>query len=213
MFTGLIEAVSKLKLLTQKGSAATLAVDLGHLKDDIHLGDSIAVNGLCLTVAKFENDCAFFDVSGETLSRSTISKLKPGQNLNIERALKLSDRLGGHIVQGHVDGTAKIAGIKNLGDFSNFTFSAEKKLLDQMVPKGSVAVDGISLTIANLETNSFTVAVIPETLKKTTLGSCRVADTVNIEIDILSKMIKSQIKKILGTTEGLTIDKLKEMGF
>ncbi|MHC4328496.1 MAG: riboflavin synthase [Planctomycetota bacterium] len=154
-----------------------------------------------------------FDVSAETLAKSTLGKLQAGSQVNIERALKAADRFGGHFVQGHVDGTATIAAITRRGEFADIRFAAEAELLDAMVAKGSVAVDGISLTIVNIDQNSFTIAIIPETLRRTTLGKARIGDCVNIETDIIVKTIKRQLENILPKKEPLTAEKLKQLGF
>lgn len=190
-----------------------LTVDLGELAGDGRIGDSIAINGACLTITKLEGGLATFELSGETLARSTLGKLKPSSQVNVERAVKAADRFGGHFVQGHIDGTAIIKAIDKRGRFADIKFVAGAELLNAMVAKGSVAVDGISLTIAGIDRNSFTVALIPETLKKTTLSQAKIGDEVNIETDIIVKTIKTQLDKILPQTQSLTAEKLKELGF
>ena len=213
MFTGLIETVCTVTLVRQGAGAMQMTVDLSSLAEDTKIGDSIAVNGVCLTVAGLESGFATFDVSSETLEKSALSKLKISSPVNIERALKPSDRLAGHFVLGHIDGTATIKAIHKHGQFADIEFAASTELLDQMVVKGSVAVDGISLTIADMNESSFSAAIIPETLKKTTLGRAKIADVVNIETDIFAKIIKKQLEKILPHKEKLTVEKLKELGF
>jgi riboflavin synthase len=213
MFTGLIEAVCKVKSVRKSGSSMLLAIDLGNLADESKIGDSIAVNGVCLTITKFEGSVAAFDVSSETLTKSTLDKLSPSSLVNIERALKATDRFGGHFVQGHIDGTAVVKAIDKQDQFAEMSFAAEPELVDYFVVKGSVAVDGVSLTIAGIEKNCFSVAFIPETLNNTTLGKVKIGDMVNIETDIIVKTIKSQLDKILPQTQSLTVDKLKDLGF
>jgi riboflavin synthase len=213
MFTGLIEAVCKVKSVRRSGRAMLLAIDLGSLADESKTGDSIAVNGVCLTITRLEDSVASFDISAETLAKSTLDKLSPSSEVNIERAIKATDRFGGHFVQGHIDGTATVKAIDKQGQFAEMNFAAEPELLDVMVAKGSVAVDGISLTIAGIEKNSFSVALIPETLNKTTLGKVKIGDIVNIETDIIVKTIKRQLEKILPQTQPLTAEKLKGLGF
>ena len=213
MFTGLIIAVCTVKSARQSESAMLLSIDLGELADDGRIGDSIAINGVCLTIARLEGSIATFELSGETLAKSTLGKLKPSSQVNVERAIKASDRFGGHFVQGHIDGTATIRAIDKRGEFADMKFAAQAALLDQMVVKGSVAVDGISLTIASMDQNSFSVAIIPETLKKTTLSKVKIGDEVNIETDIIVKAVKKQLEKILPQTQPLTAEKLKELGF
>ena len=213
MFTGLIEAVCKVRSVRRSGRSMLLTIDLGNLADECKTGDSISVNGVCLTITKFEGGAAAFDVSGETLAKSTMDKLGPSSQVNIERAVKATDRFGGHFVQGHIDGTAIVQAIDKQGQFAEMKFAAEPELLDSMVVKGSVAVDGISLTIAGIEKNSFSVALIPETLNKTTLVKVKIGDIVNIETDIIVKTIKKQLEKILPQTQPLTAEKLKGLGF
>jgi riboflavin synthase len=213
MFTGLIETLCTIESVRRSADAVQLTVDLGRLADETEVGDSIAINGVCLTIAQLTAKTASFDVSPETLRKSALGKLNRGSQVNVERAIKAGDRLGGHIVEGHVDGTAMIIQIDRRGDFANIKFSTGPELLDQMVPKGSVAVDGISLTITDLDKNSFGAAVIPETLKKTTLGKAKVGDYVNVETDIIVKIVKKQLDKILPQKQNLTVEKMKDMGF
>jgi riboflavin synthase len=190
-----------------------LTIDLGALAGECKTGDSIAVNGACLTVAGLQGGLASFDVSAETLAKSTLSKLKPSSEVNVERSLKTSDRFGGHFVLGHVDGTAKIDAIDKSGTFANIKFTAGTDLLEAIVVKGSVAVDGISLTIAAVDHKSFGVSIIPETLKRTTLGKAKIGDFVNIETDIIVKTIKRQLDEILPKKQGLTAEKLRQLGY
>ncbi|MHC4242549.1 MAG: riboflavin synthase, partial [Planctomycetota bacterium] len=193
--------------------AMLLAIDLGNLADECKIGDSIAVNGACLTIVRLEGGGAVFDVSAETLSKTTLDKLGPSSQVNIERAVKATDRFGGHFVQGHIDGVATVKAIDKQGKFAEMKFAAEVDLLDAMVVKGSVAVDGISLTISGMDKNSFSVTLIPETLNKTTFGKVKIGDMVNIETDIIIKTIKSQLEKILPQAQPLTAEKLKGLGF
>ncbi|MDD5326770.1 MAG: riboflavin synthase [Phycisphaerae bacterium] len=212
MFTGLIESVCRLMSASASDGGMRLAVDLGKLAEQCKVGDSIAINGVCLTIAQLQGSLAQFDVSGETLTKSTLGLVKPSSQVNVELAMKASDRFGGHFVLGHVDGTAAIKAIKRQGQFTDIKFAAGAELLAQMVGKGSVAVDGISLTTANVGKEGFSVSIIPETLNKTTLGQAKIGDMVNIETDIIIKTIKSAIDKILPR-EKLTVERLKELGF
>jgi len=213
MFTGLIEAVCRVKSVRATDGAMHMTVDLGKLAGESKIGDSIAINGVCLTIAKLRGNFADFDVSGETSAKSTLGKLKSSSPVNTELAIKATGRFGGHIVQGHIDGTATIKAIDKRGRFADMRFVAKSELLEHMVVKGSVAVDGISLTIAGMDEGSFSVAIIPETLKKTTLGTAKVGDVVNIETDIIAKIIKKQFDKILPQKRTLTAERLKELGF
>jgi riboflavin synthase len=213
VFTGLIEAVCTVKSIPWRGGGATLTVDLGELGRDCKIGDSIAINGACLTISELTVNTATFQLSAETLKKSALGRLKPGSPVNVEQAVKATDRFGGHFVQGHIDGTATIKAIIKAGQFADIEFTAEAVLLDQMIVKGSVAVDGISLTIASMRDRSFSVAIIPETLKRTTLGSAKAGDVVNIETDIIVKTIKNYIDKIMPQKQSLTVERLKQLGF
>ena len=213
MFTGLIEAICIVKSVRRSGEVGLLTIDLGELADETKIGDSIAINGVCLTVAKLNGRVAAFELSSETLTNSTLGKLKASSPVNAELAIKAGGRFGGHIVQGHIDGIATIKAIIKRGRFADIKFAVKAELLDQMVTKGSVAVDGISLTIANMDGNSIRCAIIPETLEKTTLGRAKIGDVVNIETDIIVKTIKNQLEKILPQEQKLTVEGLKELGF
>jgi riboflavin synthase len=214
MFTGLIEAICVVKPVGPNAGGVSLTVDLDNLAEQCKIGDSIAINGACLTIAYLGPQLiAGFEISAETLAKTTLGKLRSGSLVNVERAMKPTDRFGGHFVQGHIDGTATIKAIKRQGGFADIEFAAQPELLSQMVVKGSVAVDGISLTIVSLSQSSFSVALIPQTLKKTTLGTAKVGDAVNIETDIIVKTIKSYLDQILPQKQTLTVEKLKELGF
>ena len=213
MFTGLIETICTVKSVRRSAGSMVLTIDLGVLADESKTGDSIAINGACLTIAKLQGSLASFDVSAETLAKSTLGKLKPSSEVNIERSLKANDRFGGHFVLGHVDGTATVDAIDKSGKFANIKFAAKAELLEAIVVKGSVAVDGISLTIAVIDIKSFGVSIIPETLKRTTLGKAKIGDCVNIETDIIVKTIKRQLDEILPKKQGLTAEKLRQLGY
>lgn len=213
MFTGIIEEIGTVISVTTHAIGKTVTVQAKIFSEDVKIGDSIAVNGLCLTVSKITGDKAEFDVSKESLSRSSLGSLKNSDTVNLERALQVGSRFGGHIVQGHVDGTAKVDSVKKTGQFSEIRFSTPPEMLDGMVEKGSVAVNGISLTIAALDNKSFTVSVIPVTLKDTTLGKAKPGDIVNIETDVVVKSIKKYVQQILRTDSGITRQKLQDLGF
>ena len=213
MFTGLVETICTVKSIRSSANSTLLAIDLGELAGESKTGDSIAISGVCLTVARIEGALVSFDVSAETLAKSTLGKLRPVSQVNVERAMKATDRFGGHFVQGHIDGTAMIEAIEKHGEFAGIRFAGGAELLDMMVVKGSVAVDGVSLTIANIDQNGFRIAIIPETLRRTTLGKARAGDCVNIETDIIVKTIKRQLDNILPKAEPLTAEKLRQLGF
>ncbi len=215
MFTGLIEAVCEVKSITAGAAAGggSLVVDLGELAHDCKLGDSVAVSGACLTVTRLAGAVATFGLSPETLAKSTLATLRPPAKVNIERAMKPTDRFGGHIVQGHVDGTGTIRSVKEVGEFADIEFAAAPELLEQMVPKGSVAIDGVSLTIAGIGPESFRVAAIPETLNRTTLGDAYTGRRVNLEVDILVKIVRRQLEAMGPQKQPLTTERLRQMGY
>lgn len=188
-------------------------LDFSDFYNDLTLGESIAVNGTCLTIKEISGKVASFDVSSETLKKTTLGKLRYGENVNIERALRVGDRLGGHFVTGHVDGIGTIKGKKQSTDQCTMSFSVEKIFTDMMIEKGSIAIDGISLTIVDLADGAFSVALIPYTLASTTLGFKKVGDPVNIEIDMMGKWIKRLLANIHGRKTGITQEQLIEQGF
>ncbi len=215
MFTGLIESVCEVKSVSATGvsGGGSMTVDLGSLAEGCRLGDSVAISGVCLTVVRLDGAMATFGLSPETTERSTLATLRAPAKVNVERAMRATDRFGGHIVQGHVDGIGSVQAVKRLGEFADIEFAAGRELLEQMVPKGSVAVDGVSLTVAGLGPQSFRIAAIPETLARTTLGSARTGTRVNIEIDILVKIVRRQLEAMMPQQQPLTIDRLRQMGY
>jgi len=216
MFTGLIEAVCLVNSVRRSANSMQIGVVLGNLTQDAKIGDSVAVNGVCLTITGVQQNITYFDISSETIQKTNLKDLSTSSVVNIERALLPTDRLGGHFVQGHIDGTAKILEIKSQARFADITFSVGPELLQMMVSKGSVAVDGISLTIADINQDGFKTAIIPETMRKTTLGGAKKGSIVNIEIDIIAKMIKKQLESVFGQMQpkhNLTIEKLEKAGF
>ena len=213
MFTGIIETIGIIKQVQPSGNQMRLSIDLNRIADGTRLGDSIAVNGVCLTISHLNGTVAQFDVSTETIEKTTLTKLKNGSVINLDRAMSAQGRFGGHIVQGHIDGLGKIAAIQKQADFAQFRFEVPKELQAQIVLKGSVAVDGVSVTVAKLDAAGFEVAVIPTTLKETTWHQSKIGDAVNIETDILVKITQRQLAAMLPNSKGLTIDKLREHGF
>jgi len=191
-----------------------LVIDLGPLADELADGDSVAVAGVCLTVAGRSGRDVAFDVVAETLARSTLNRLRAGAKVNLERALALGDRLDGHLVQGHVDGVAEVRSVDTAGGQWQVEFSADRNLTDAMVPKGSVAIDGVSLTLVSVADGRFSVALIPTTLAETTLRSLVAGDRVNVEIDVIGKYVRRYLAQIAGSPSGgLTLEKLREAGF
>lgn len=210
MFTGLIESVCKVGSCVGNGQGMKLQLDIGK---DVKIGDSVAINGVCLTVSKLQASNAQFDVSGETAASSTLKNLKPASYVNIERAMSIGDRFGGHFVQGHIDAVGKVKKIERKGDFWQFVFEGTREIKNYLIPKGSIAIDGVSLTIADVQDFTFSVAVIPTTFESTIFKYYKVGDLVNIETDILCRIIKKQLENILPNNANLTIDKMKEIGF
>ena len=207
MFTGIIEEIGAIS----RRSGTELAILAKTVLEDIHEGDSIAVNGVCLTVAAFSKDGFVAQVSPETWSRTALGQLKPGHAVNLERAMRADGRFGGHFVLGHVDGVGRIAAITDQGEFSLWRFDAPDEVAQYLVPKGSVAIDGISLTVVAPERNAFSVAIIPTTLKNTTLGAKRPNDRVNLEADVIGKHIRHYITR--DGSGGITADFLAKHGF
>jgi len=195
MFTGLIEDVGTIRALRMKQGAAVLTVKTQLPVRAMPLGASIAVNGACLTVVKKFSDAFTVDVSPETLARTNLKTLLVGSLVNLEQPMRLQERLGGHLVTGHVDGVGSVAAIRKQGEFTIFAFRVPSRLGSLLVSKGSVAVDGISLTVNDCRRNGFSVAIIPFTLQHTNLQARRVGDKVNIETDLIGKYVHSFLDK------------------
>ena len=208
MFTGIVSAVSRVVSLKSGTEGAALAVERPPEFADVAAGESIAVSGVCLTVVppNAPDQPLWFDVSGETLSRSALGGVAAGAGVNLERALRASDRLGGHVVAGHVDGTAEVLAVERSGESWTFRFSLPVALARYAVEKGSISVDGISLTIAALREGSFDVAVIPHTFTETTLGERKPGDQVNLEVDVLGKYIERLLAARLGDPDAAARD-------
>lgn len=194
MFTGLIESIGIVDALVPQGPGVRLMVRAGVVAEDAKLGDSIAVNGCCLTVVDQRGEILGFDAGSETLSRTNLGQLVPSSRVNLERSLKVGDRLGGHYVSGHIDGVGALDEIRQEGQWSFYWFRVPPQLTKQMASKGSIAVDGVSLTLVEVEAPRFSVALIPHTLEVTTLGKLILGDSVNIETDILAKYVEQQLK-------------------
>jgi len=187
MFTGIVEELGKVRKIGRRGKGILLEVQAEALSQTVRPGDSIAVNGVCLTVMEKRRDSLLFYVSQESLSKTNLSKLRTGEAVNLEGALAMGKPMGGHIVQGHIDGMGRIKRISRKGEEWRVAIAVDKELMPYIVPKGSIAVDGISLTVASLLRDGFEVVVIPYTYRNTNLQGRRVGDYVNIEVDILSK--------------------------
>ncbi len=190
MFTGLIEGLGKITSLSSTAGGVRMAVETGFPLGEMKVGDSIAISGTCLTAVDLKDNVFAVDVAPETLSRTTLGQAKVGDRVNLERALRFGDRLGGHLVSGHVDGLGVVKTKRPLANATLFTFGVPEPLSRYIVEKGSIAVDGISLTVNACNADSFEVSIIPHTAKMTTLGFKKVADRVNIETDMIGKYVE-----------------------
>lgn len=194
MFTGLVEEVGTIESVVESGSGCDLAVRASLVSSDAAIGDSIAINGCCLTVVSRSGDLLVFQAGSETLSRTNLGELREGGTVNLERSLQVGQRMGGHYVTGHVDATGTVEAIDQDGEWAKFWFGIAPVFSRQMATKGSIAVDGISLTLVDVEPGKFSVALIPHTLEVTILGKRRVGDRVNIETDLLAKYVETQLR-------------------
>ena len=197
MFTGIIEGLATVHRVRDEGAGRTLELSVPFARE-VQIGESIAINGACLTAVACDERSCTFEAGPETLSRTNLGELHEGDRVNVERALKLSDRLGGHFVQGHIDGTGQIDARQRDGEWETIWFRCAESLTMQMVPKGSIAVDGISLTLVDVEANRFSVALIPHTLACTTLGFKQVGATVNLETDLIGKHVWKLVQVLRG---------------
>ncbi len=218
MFTGIIESVGTIAAIKTQDQGKVLTIDTDMDLSLCRIGDSIAVNGACLTAVTLQKHTFSVDMAPETVSRTTFSKKKPGDRVNLERALRLSDRLDGHLVSGHIDGTGTILSIQKLSNAVILKVGVSSALAGEMIEKGSVAVDGISLTINKVMDNAFELSIIPHTAQITTIASMKVGTLVNIETDMLGKYVKRFLhagvvsgKRTVGG--GLSMDLLARNGF
>jgi riboflavin synthase alpha subunit len=198
VFTGIVEAVGRVVALEPAGAKARLRVEAPRVADGAPIGASIAVNGACLTVVEATAQQVVFEAVRETLERTSLGDLRPGARVNLERALRADGRLDGHIVQGHVDGTGRVRALERRGDDVRLAVDCAPELARQLVPKGSVAVDGVSLTVVDVDEAGFDVALIPHTLAETNLGERRPGDRVNLEADVLGKYVLRYLERVLG---------------
>lgn len=191
MFTGIIEALGIVQVVEERPPGRRLAIQAGNIAEGIALGDSVAISGCCLTVVAINGNSLEFDAGPETLSRTILGRLIQGDAVNLERAVRVGDRLGGHFVSGHVDAVGTLTQRDDAQDWSTFWFQMPANLRTQMASKGSVAVDGVSLTLVAVGADRFSVQLIPHTLAVTTLGRLRVGDQVNLETDLLAKYVEA----------------------
>ncbi len=210
MFTGIIEDLGTVASLSPLRAGTSITVTTNLPPDGMAEGDSVAVSGVCLTVTRYGQGSFSADVSKETLSKTTLGSMRPGSRVNLERALTLSGRLGGHIVYGHVDGTGVLREIRPLGEARVFHIQADPSIMKFMVYKGAVTVDGVSLTVSAVRQDGFELALIPITLERTTLGVARPGERVNLEADIVGKYVLKRLEG--GGGGGITMDFLKNHG-
>jgi len=214
MFTGIIEEVGEIKTIKRSQKFAVLSIEGDTIFSDLKVGHSVAVNGVCLTVVSLSNNTFTADIMSETLDRSSLGSLKSGSKVNLERAMDASGRFGGHIVSGHIDGIGFITSIKEDANAIWYTISCSDKLLCYIVEKGSITIDGISLTVAKVTNSNFTVSIIPHTAKSTILSQRSVTDKVNLENDVIAKYVeKFMINKSKSNNSNITSDFLKKTGF
>ena len=212
MFTGIIEEIGHITHIRTGGSTCTVTVAAHTVLTDVRIGDSIAVNGTCLTVCSFDAGHFSADVMPETMRRTNLGSLTPGAPVNLERAMAAGGRFGGHIVSGHIDGTGSIRSLRHEGNAVWVTVTAAPELLRYIVEKGSIAIDGISLTVAAVTAQDFSVSVIPHTGSETTLLARKPGDAVNLECDILAKYVE-KLCRPAKESGGISQDFLAEHGF
>ena len=189
MFTGLVEGLGTVLAAREEGGGRVLEIDLGPLAEGAGLGDSVCLGGACMTVDALDGSVAAFRVSPESLRRTTLGALEPGGRVNLERSLRVGDRLGGHFLSGHVDGLGELLAIEQQQDYAEYAIGFPPGFAPLLVPKGSVGVEGVSLTVASLAADRFVVALIPETLRRTTLGGLQPGAALNLEGDLLGKYV------------------------
>lgn len=215
MFTGLVESCGRVQTLNRTATEARLTVATSLPTDELQLGDSVSVNGACLTVVAKDSETFTVDMSPETFERTTFNSIPKEGRVNLERALRVGDRLGGHIVTGHIDVVGTVINIEKHQNAVVIQIEVPDEYSRYLVAKGSVAIDGISLTINEAESNQFSVSIIPHTLKETTLAECKTGNQVNIETDILGKYVERLlgVEKGSGQSSKLTSDFLAKHGF
>ncbi|MGD9677703.1 MAG: riboflavin synthase [Vulcanibacillus sp.] len=217
MFTGLIEEIGEIKSIKRSGNSMVLEIAAKNILTDTKIGDSIAVNGICLTVTTLDHNSFTVDVMPETMGKTSLGELKIGSTVNLELAMLANKRFGGHFISGHIDGIAILVDKKQLDNAIYFTFKFDSTLGNYIIQKGSIAIDGISLTIVKVSKELLTVSVIPHTLKNTSLATKRIGQIVNIEVDMIGKYIEKILLNYLNqktnNNSSITEDYLRQNGF
>ncbi len=201
LFTGLIRQQGIIKRIIRKGHIRVIQVQCSELSKQVEIGDSISVNGACLTVTKIKADILWFELSQDTWQKTSFQFYKPNQLVNLEESLKAKDKIGGHFVTGHIDDQGKVISLARRGNELHLRIKAEESIISELIPNGSVAIDGISLTVKEVGSNWFSLIIIPYTIEKTTLGQIKVGKTVNIETDILGKYALAKEKQLLNKAQ------------
>ena len=213
MFTGLVEEIGIISSITKQSKGAVISVTCSKILDDLKLGDSVAIDGACQTVVKLRENGFDVEAAKETLDLTTFTEYKIGRKVNLERAMAANGRFGGHFVSGHVDGTGKFLRKQNDGMADIYYFEAPENVAKYIVYKGSITINGISLTVASIENNIFTVSVIPLTLKETNLPDLNSGGKINLESDIIAKYVENFVCRKDNNTEKITMNYLQEHGF
>ncbi|MEW6996771.1 riboflavin synthase [Colwelliaceae bacterium BS250] len=219
MFTGIVEAVGQIKVINVNANGARVVVSCGHLDlSDVKLGDSIATNGICLTVVDFDNSSYSADVSNETLTRTGFAHYKTGTKVNLEKAMLATTRFGGHMVSGHVDGVAKILNVTTVGNSVEYWVELPQNLKQYVAEKGSITVDGISLTVNSVENERFRLTIVPHTTDQTIISSYQAGHVVNLEVDLIARYIERLLickeqEDSSSTSSGVSKELLMQSGF
>ena len=213
MFTGIVEEIGHVRQITRQGEFQRMQISAQRVLEDVKMGDSINVDGVCQTVVHFDAQSFSVETVSETLSRTTLGQFQSGRPVNLERALCPGDRLGGHIVQGHVDGVGHVGSVQERQNEWRIQITVPSTLQRYIAEKGSIAIDGTSLTVADLSDGGFTISVIPHTFDYTILSQRRVGDAVNLEVDVIARYIERLLTGGAGSNAGLSFESLRNMGY